>query len=1036
MRDARIYRFSSSQLLIICVLLAFILLINIWQAFQGYQSEQNSIEKRQTAYVNAMTSHAERVVGESVQILDHVLDDVLQAGGARASEKKLYAIFVGQINRSPQVGSIFLIKEDGYLQSTSLEYPARRLSLAFRDFYPFHRDHKSDAIYFSQPGKNKIDNTWRIVLSRRLNGRDGRFEGVLAISLKSEYFQNVYRSLDPLPTERFSLFNLRGDRLASIPFSEQAMTTNMAGSELFTQHLPKAAAGNFESESYSFDKSHRLVTYRMLSNAPLVTSVSIEKKAMFTAWRKQLLWRLLFMLISVGTTLWLLLRYYRLSDQTTQQLETLVQERTRSLVDISHDLAQNEQKLQALLDISQFQAENSQELLDFALEKVMQITASQFGYIYHYREEQQEFVLNSWSKGVMPSCSVASPQTLYQLEKTGIWGEAVRQRRRILINDFAAPDPLKKGYPEGHVPLSRFLTVPVFDIDRRIVAVVGVANKEEPYSEQDAIQLELMMAEVWRITKRLELELKLINAGREWHTTFDAISDSVALIDRNQKILRCNQASTRLFGRSYSEIVDHHCYELLHGSVHPVDACPMVRAVQSRRSENQLIFEHGRWLHVTVDPLLDEQGEVTGAVHIVHDDTERVMAEQAQLDLLELFRQLMLHSPVYIYIKEMLEDTSVVLQASENFTDMVGIPGSKIINKRMEEIFPAAVAAKIIRDDYEVVSKGVVFECEEELHGRSYFTIKFPIRLGSKQLLAGYTLDITGRKQAERSLKEMQAQLLQNEKMASIGQLSAGIAHEINNPMGFINSNLGTLEKYVEKFDRYIALLEKLVQDSSDEHGRQEAAALRKALKLDYVLQDIVQLLHESADGAERVLKIVQDLKIFARSDTAQIARADLNQSLDSTINIIWNQIKYVADLQKEYGELPKVACNVQQINQVFMNLLVNAVHAIESQGSGELGTITITTSADDASVFISIADTGCGISPEVQRRIFDPFFTTKEVGKGTGLGLSISYDIINKHGGEIIVESTEGAGTVFTVRLPITPPPPKCRNNRGLEND
>ena len=895
----RIYRFKSSQVLIICVLLAFILLMNIWQAFQSYQAELNTIKKRQSAYVNAMTSHAERVVGESVLILDHVLDDVLQAGGTRASEKKLYDIFAGEINRSPQVGSIFLIKDNGYLLSSSLEYPVRRLSLAFRDFFPFHRDHTSDAIYFSQASKNKIDNTWRIVISRRLNGRDGRFAGVLAISLKSEYFQSVYRSLEPLPTERFSLFNLRGDRLASLPFAEQAMTANMASSELFTRYLPKAATGNFESESYSFDKSHRLVTYRMLSNAPLVTSLSIEKQAVFAAWRMQLLWHLLFILISVGITLWLLLRYYRMSDQATQQLETLVQERTRSLVDTSHDLAQNEQKLQALLDISQFQAKNSQELLDFALEKVMQITASQFGYIYHYHEEQQEFVLNSWSKGVMPACSVASPQTLYQLEKTGIWGEAVRQRRTILINDFAAPDPLKKGYPEGHVPLSRFLTVPVFDIDHKIVAVVGVANKEEPYSEQDAIQLDLMMAEVWRITKRLELELKLISAGREWQTTFDAISDSVALIDRDQQILRCNQASTKLFGRSYREIVDNHCFALLHGADHPIEDCPMVRALQTRRSENKLIFENGRWLHVTVDPLLNEQGEVTGAVHIVHDDTVRVTT-----------------------------DTSV---------------------------------------------------------------------------------------------REMQAQLLQNEKMASIGQLSAGIAHEINNPMGFINSNLGTLEKYVDKFDRYIALLENSLQQTGNLQQLDAVHALRKELKLDYVLKDIYQLISESTDGAERVMKIVQDLKTFSRSDTEKMGKADLKQCLDSTINIIWNKIKYAAELERSYGDTPKVLCNIQQVNQVFMNLLVNAVHAIESKGSEELGTVVVRTWADDDNAFVSVSDTGCGMSDEVKRKIFDPFFTTKDVGQGTGLGLSISHEIIKKHGGEITVESEVGHGTTFTVRLPLT---------------
>ncbi|MDD2500396.1 MAG: ATP-binding protein [Geobacter sp.] len=274
-------------------------------------------------------------------------------------------------------------------------------------------------------------------------------------------------------------------------------------------------------------------------------------------------------------------------------------------------------------------------------------------------------------------------------------------------------------------------------------------------------------------------------------------------------------------------------------------------------------------------------------------------------------------------------------------------------------------------------------------------------------------------------MRELQAQLLQQEKMASIGQLSAGIAHEINNPMGFINSNLGTLEKYVDKFDRYISTLEPLVHTCCTEQQLQPVQLLRKELKLDYVLRDIRQLLEESAEGAGRVMRIVQDLKTFSRSDTAQIARADLHQCLDSTINIIWNQIKYVAELKKVYGDLPKVPCNIQQVNQVFMNLLVNACHAIQEKQSNELGTITVQTWSDSSSVFVAISDTGCGMPEEVQRRIFEPFYTTKEVGKGTGLGLSISHEIIKKHGGQLTVESEVGKGTTFTICLPLVQPVP-----------
>ncbi len=285
--------------------------------------------------------------------------------------------------------------------------------------------------------------------------------------------------------------------------------------------------------------------------------------------------------------------------------------------------------------------------------------------------------------------------------------------------------------------------------------------------------------------------------------------------------------------------------------------------------------------------------------------------------------------------------------------------------------------------------------------------------------IVGIARDITERRKAEASLRELQAQLLQNEKMASIGQLAAGIAHEINNPMGFINSNLTTLCKYIDKFDRYIGTLEAHIGESGNDEAVQNIMQKRKELKLDYVQRDVHSLLDESIEGAERVMKIVQDLKTFSRADSSTMEEANINQCLDSTINIIWNQIKYVAELVRDYSELPLVVCNAQQLNQVFLNLLVNASHAIQAKGE-ENGTVTVSTWADHQNIYIAVSDTGCGMSKEVQARIFEPFFTTKDVGKGTGLGLSISFEIIKKHGGELTVESIEGEGSTFTIRLPI----------------
>jgi two-component system NtrC family sensor kinase len=268
-------------------------------------------------------------------------------------------------------------------------------------------------------------------------------------------------------------------------------------------------------------------------------------------------------------------------------------------------------------------------------------------------------------------------------------------------------------------------------------------------------------------------------------------------------------------------------------------------------------------------------------------------------------------------------------------------------------------------------------------------------------------------------LKEAQLQIFQQEKMASIGQLAAGVAHEINNPMGFISSNLGTLNKYVDRLAEFIGAGDQAMSSCSDSGMATSLKETRKRLKIDHIMDDAHQLIAESQDGANRVRRIVQDLKSFSRVDLAECALVDLNESLETTINIAWNEIKYIAVLNKEFGDIPQIKCYPQQLNQVFLNLLVNAAHAMEDKQ----GTITIRTWIDEESVFVSVADTGCGIPEEIRQRVFEPFFTTKEVGKGTGLGLSISYDIVRKHGGEIIVESEVGCGTTFVVRLPVAGP-------------
>jgi signal transduction histidine kinase len=265
-------------------------------------------------------------------------------------------------------------------------------------------------------------------------------------------------------------------------------------------------------------------------------------------------------------------------------------------------------------------------------------------------------------------------------------------------------------------------------------------------------------------------------------------------------------------------------------------------------------------------------------------------------------------------------------------------------------------------------------------------------------------------------LAQAQLQLLQAEKMASLGQLAAGIAHEINNPIGFVNSNLSTLRKYLEKIDNTIKEAEALL--AKNDSNLETFKNIKKNHKLDFILKDMISTIDESLEGTQRVKHIVQGLKEFSHIDTQQLVSHNINDCVNSTVNIAWNELKHRCKLEKRLGKLQPIICHPQQINQVILNLLMNSVEAV-----GDDGRITITTASENSGVRLEIADNGSGIPEEIIDKIFNPFFTTKEVGKGTGLGLHIVYGIINKHGGRIEVKSEVGKGTNFIIRLPEKPP-------------
>ncbi len=498
------------------------------------------------------------------------------------------------------------------------------------------------------------------------------------------------------------------------------------------------------------------------------------------------------------------------------------------------------------------------------------------------------------------------------------------------------------------------------------------------------------------------------------------------------------------------------------GLVTPHDREAVENAVAAAlRNESKFNLEHNfvrpdgteRTVHAEAEVFFDGAGTPVRIFGTVKDITERKKVEEALRASERKFAVAFKASPDSIIISR-LEDGRV-LELNDSTATIFGYGREEAIGRTSMELgiwlTPEDRAAMVEA----LQQQGMLRNRELKLRTKSgdIRTILFSAReiehAGERSLLA-VIRDVTDLKQAEESLgdsrqelaakhaqlqalyaemeeksrelekayaelKATHAQMLQREKMASIGQLAAGVAHEINNPIGFISSNLGTLRRYLGRLVDYIGFQGERLAAASPEVVA-ELAQKRQALKLDYILGDTGKLIDESLEGTERVRKIVADLKSFSRVDDTETRLADINECLESTLNIAWNEIKYKATVTKELGEIPAVRCNPQQLNQVFLNLLVNAAHAIE--GQGEIG---VGTCHEGEWIAIRVSDTGCGIPEEIRGRIFEPFFTTKEVGIGTGLGLSISYDIVRKHGGEISVESEPGNGTTFTVRIPVT---------------
>jgi PAS domain S-box-containing protein len=507
-----------------------------------------------------------------------------------------------------------------------------------------------------------------------------------------------------------------------------------------------------------------------------------------------------------------------------------------------------------------------------------------------------------------------------------------------------------------------------------------------------------------------------------------SLHDVVIVLDKKGRIKLCSPNVERMFGYSLDEIKE---IKTFIQNVFPdsMDAAEVERHLQENNQpffvEKAIPFVRkdgsSGWMRLHI--LSGTDGE-----HIVlnmRDITERQRVEteaaRARSELDQIFQSAGDGMRV-------VDRDFNVLRMNDAFLHLCGLSREEASNRKCFEVFPGpwchtpgCSLSKIISGERLVDSE----VCKKREDGASIYC---HVVASAYRDSEGRAIGMIQTFSDLSKLKQVQSQLLQSEKMASIGQLAAGVAHEINNPVGFINSNLTTLDEYRRDLTALLNSfmeLEQLAAGNPAPAGEQDLAGtletvrnLKEKMDIDFVLGDFDKVIAESMEGTDRIKKIVQALKDFSHVDQAELTWANLNKGLESTLNIVWNEIKYKATVKKDYGDIPEVYCYPQQINQVFMNILVNAAHAIEDKGEIKISTAYI--DGAEPMVEIRISDTGKGIPPENLPKIFDPFFTTKPVGKGTGLGLSMAYSIIKKHDGEIKVESEVGKGTTFVIELPV----------------